>query len=87
MLYLRIHFLISALEYNMSDICEIKEIDGKGFGCFARKDIERGTVVLIEFPQLALESEINNNAGEIDFNPTSMKMVASAFNSKYPINF
>ena len=87
MTYLRIHFLISALEYNMSDICEIKEIDGKGFGCFATKDIKRGTVVLIEFPQLALESEINNNAGEIDFNPTSMKMVASAFNGKYPIIF
>ena len=67
----------------MSDLCEIKEIGGKGFGCFATKDIKRGTVVLIEFPQLALESEINNNAGEIDFNPTSMKMVASAFNGKY----
>ena len=79
---LRIHFLISVLEYNMSDICEIKEIDGKGFGCFATKDIKRGTVVLIETPQLALESEINNEAGEIEFNPTSMKMVLSAFNSK-----
>ena len=79
---LRIHFLISVLEYNMSDICEIKEIDGKGFGCFATKDIKRGTVVLIETPQLALESEINNEAGEIEFNPTSMKMVLSAFNGK-----
>ena len=71
----------------MSDICEIKEIDGKGFGCFATKDIKRGTVVLIEFPQLALESEINNNAGEIDFNPTLMKMVASAMAEKEDIFF
>ena len=63
----------------MADVFEIRDIDGKGKGCFATKNIRKGSVVLIETPQLALENSINNFKGEIDLNLKSMKIVMSAF--------
>ena len=33
----------------MSDLYEVRKIQGKGYGCFALKDIKKGTVILQEF--------------------------------------
>ena len=36
----------------MADLFEVKKVEGKGLGCFATKDIKRGTVILKEAPQI-----------------------------------
>ena len=37
----------------MSDVYKIVEIEGKGLGCIATKDIQRGDLILREKPQLS----------------------------------
>ena len=36
----------------MSDLYELKSIDGKGFGAIAKQNIKRGTLILEEKPQI-----------------------------------
>ena len=36
----------------MADLFDVKKVEGKGLGCFATKDIKRGTVILKEAPQI-----------------------------------
>ena len=36
----------------MSELYQVKEIEGKGFGCVATRDIKSGTLILSETPQL-----------------------------------
>ena len=36
----------------MSELYQVKEIEGKGFGCVATRDIQSGTLILSETPQL-----------------------------------
>ena len=36
----------------MADLFEVRKVEGKGLGCFATKDIKRGTVILKEAPQI-----------------------------------
>ena len=38
----------------MTQLFEIKEVEGKGLGWVATKNIKRGTVIFTEKPQLAL---------------------------------
>ena len=40
----------------MSEYYEVKEIEGKGMGCVALKEIKLGTMILQEKPQLKLKS-------------------------------
>ena len=49
----------------MSQLFEIKEIEGKGLGWVATKNIKRGTVIFTEKPQLELNccSEEQMNSG------------------------
>jgi hypothetical protein len=41
---------ISSLK--MSDLYELKSIDGKGLGAIAKQNIKRGTLILKEKPQI-----------------------------------
>ena len=36
----------------MSDLYELKSIDGKGLGAIAKQNIKRGTLILEEKPQI-----------------------------------
>ena len=36
----------------MADLFEVKKVEEKGLGCFAIKDIKRGTLILKEAPQI-----------------------------------
>ena len=36
----------------MSDLYELKSIDGKGLGAIAKQNIKRGTLILKEVPQI-----------------------------------
>ena len=36
----------------MSELYQVKEIEGKGVGCVATRDIKSGTLILSETPQL-----------------------------------
>ena len=49
----------------MTQLFEIKEIEGKGLGWVATKNIKRGTVIFTEKPQLELNccSEEQMNSG------------------------
>ena len=40
------------------DVYDIREISGKGVGCIASQDIEKGTVILREKPQFAVKGKI-----------------------------
>ena len=35
-------------KFKMSDIYEVRKIEGKGYGCFALKNIKKGTLILQE---------------------------------------
>ena len=41
-----------------SSLYDIVELDGKGVGCIASQDIEKGTVILHEKPQFAVKGNI-----------------------------
>ena len=49
----------------MTQLFEIKEVEGKGLGWVATKNIKRGTVIFTEKPQLELNccSEEQMNSG------------------------
>ena len=40
-----------------SSLYDIVELDGKGVGCIASQDIEKGTVILHEKPQFAVKGK------------------------------
>ena len=41
----------------MSGLYKVTEIEGKGLGCVAISDIKKGSLILIETPQLCVETE------------------------------
>jgi hypothetical protein len=41
-----------------SNLYDIVEIEGKGVGCIASQDIEKGTVILREKPQFAVKGKV-----------------------------
>ena len=65
----------------MSQVFEVKKIDGKGLGWVANKDIKRGSVIFTENPQLELSLEQKGaKSMEINFNPNWVEKVMSSFN-------
>ena len=56
----------------MSDLYELKSIDGKGLGAIAKKDIKRGTLILKEDPQIS-------DDGSKKFGPEWIKSVWESF--------
>ena len=51
-------------KFKMSDLYEVRKIEGKGYGCFALKDIKKGTVILQE-----LQKYVAKPAGEEEHIP------------------
>jgi len=68
----------------MTQLFEIKEVEGKGLGWVATKNIKRGTVIFKEKPQLALnccsEEQMKSGNMDIEFSPDLVEKVMSAFN-------
>ena len=65
----------------MTQVFEVKKIDGKGLGWVANKDIKRGSVIFSENPQLELSLEQKDaKSMEINFNPNWVEKVMSSFN-------
>ena len=56
----------------MSDLYELKSIDGKGLGAIAKKNIKRGTLILKEDPQIS-------DDGNEKFGPEWIKSVWESF--------
>ena len=56
----------------MSDLYELKSIDGKGLGAIAKKNIKRGTLILKEDPQIS-------DDGNKKFGPEWIKSVWESF--------
>ena len=46
------NFYTNLKKLKMADLFEVRKAEGKGLGCFATKDIKRGTVILKEAPQI-----------------------------------
>ena len=44
----------------MNNLYKFEEIEGKGFGCIALKDIKKGTLILQEKPQCACVNNIGS---------------------------
>jgi len=78
----------------MADLFEVKKVEGKGLGCFAIKDIKRGTLILKEAPQIeqqpvkldtdneAIETfSVDENGGFISTNPFSIMNIMISFNA------
>jgi len=67
----------------MTQLFEIKEIEGKGLGWVATKNIKRGTVIFTEKPQLALnccsEKQMESGNREIEFSHDLIEKVMLAF--------
>ena len=63
----------------MAKLFQDKEIDGKGRGCMATKNIKMGTVILKETPQLPIS--LYNEVGEIIWSPKSVMDLLAHFNS------
>ena len=43
-----LHSYITTDKFKMSDLYEVRKIEGKGYGCFALKNIKKGTLILQE---------------------------------------
>ena len=41
-----------------SSLYDLVELEGKGVGCIASQDIEKGTVILCEKPQFAVKGKV-----------------------------
>ena len=63
----------------MAKLFQDKEIDGKGRGCMATKNIKMGTVILKETPQLPIS--LYNEVGEIIWSPKSIMDLLQSFNN------
>ena len=65
----------------MTQVFEVKKIEGKGLGWVANKDIKRGSVIFTENPHLELSLEQKGaKSMEINFNPNWVEKVMSSFN-------
>ena len=60
------------------DLYQVVEIDGKGLGCVAIKDIKRGTVILRESPQLRVS--LPDYTLQVDSSPMSIIQIMTTFN-------
>ena len=60
---------------SLSDLYKIEKIDGKGVGWIAQKDIERGTLLLNEKPQIC-----DNGGDPWKGNPEWINSVMKSFN-------
>ena len=69
----------------MTQLFEIKEVEGKGLGWVATKNIKRGTVIFTEKPQLALNccSEKQMESGNRVKSSTNYYMLFFDENEKY----
>ena len=47
----------------MSSVYKVTEIEGKGLGCVATVDIEKGTLILTENPQICVATEEEEGRG------------------------
>jgi hypothetical protein len=77
----------------MSDLYEHKKIEGKGYGCFALKDIQKGTLILTESQKCFAEGGEDyplNVSLTLQVNPDEVRMFAmnilSAFNQMSQID-
>ena len=61
------------------DLYHVVEIDGKGLGCVATKDVKMGNVILRETPELPIC--LANEAGRIIWSPKSVMDLLAHFNS------
>ena len=66
---------------NMSNLYEVRNISGKGFGCFATQNIKRGTMIVAETPQMVLDKNLLDEKEQIVFNPMTVDNILSSFNS------
>ena len=66
----------------MSDLYELKKIQGKSYGCFALKDIKKGTLILSESPKCVAEGGENYPESRTDPDQSQKfaKNILSAFN-------
>ena len=62
----------------MTELFKVKEIDGRGLGCIATKDIKMGTVIMRETPQLQIS--LANEAGKIVCCPESVLGLLASYN-------
>ena len=62
----------------IDDLYQVVEIDGKGLGCVAIKDIKRGTVILRESPQLRVS--LPDYTLHLDLSPLSIIEIMTTFN-------
>ena len=77
----------------MTDLFEVKKVEGKGLGCFAIKDIKRGTLILKEAPQIEQQPvkldtdnetietfSVDEKGGFTSINPFSIMNIMISFN-------
>ena len=66
---------------SLSDLYKIEKIDGKGVGWIAQKDIEKGTLLLNEKPQIC-----DNGGDPLGGNPEWIKSVMNSFHQMSEAN-